>query len=154
MLMKILPVRVEKRRQGGARLVPVSGSGLRTVFKLLKSGTTVAMMADQEPTLGQGQFAPFYGVETLTGVIVPRLAQRTSAPVIFGTCERRKGGRYKVHVFMADEEIYSRDMRKALSALNRGIEKCIEVNTAQNLWAYKRFRNRPEGSASFYKKDV
>ena len=142
---------IEKRRRGGATLVPASSAGLRTMFKLLKKGRSVALVVDQEPTLGEGQFAPFYGIETLTGVLLPRMAQRTGAPVMFGVCERRKGGRYRVHFFMAEEAIYSTDMREALTSINQSLEQCIEVASAQNLWAYKRFRNRPEGEKSFYK---
>ena len=143
---------LEKRRRGGATMVPASGSGLRTLFKLLKTGRTVGLAPDQEPTLGEGQFAPFFGIETLTGVLLPRLAQRTGAPVIYATCERRKGGRYRVHLFKADEAIYDQDMRTALTAVNRDIKQCIEIDTEQYLWAYKRFRNRPEGGRSFYKR--
>jgi len=143
---------LEKRRRGGATLVPATGAGLRTMFKLLKSGRTVGLIPDQEPTLGEGQFAPFCGIEASTGVLLPRLVQRTGAPVLFGTCERRKGGRYRVHMFKADEGIYDEDMRTALTAVNQGVEQCIEVDTGQYLWAYKRFRNRPDGSKSFYKR--
>ena len=142
---------LEKRRRNGAMMVPASGAGLRTMFKLLKERRAVALVVDQEPTLGEGQFAPFYGIETLTGVLLPRMAQRTGAPVVFATCERRKGGRYRVHLFRADEAIYSENMRAALTALNQGLEQCIEVDTTQYLWAYKRFRNRPEGEKPFYK---
>lgn len=143
---------VEKRRRGGAVLVPATGAGLRTMFKLLKEGKSIALVPDQEPTLGDGQFAPFYGIETLSGVLLPRMAKRTGAPVLFGIAERRKGGRYRVNLLNADEAIYSSDMREALTAVNRGIEQCIEVDTTQNLWAYKRFRNRPEGEDPFYKR--
>jgi KDO2-lipid IV(A) lauroyltransferase len=80
------------------------------------------------------------------------MAQRTGAPVLFATCERRKGGRYRIHIFKADEAIYDKDMRTALSAVNRGIEQCINVDSAQYLWAYKRFRNQPDGKTSLYKR--
>ena len=142
---------LEKRRRGGSTMVPASGAGLRAMLKLLKERRSVALVVDQEPTLGEGKFAPFYGIETLTGVLLPRMAQRTGATVVFGTCERCKGGRYRVHTFRADEAIYGKNMRAALTALNQGLEQCIEVDTTQNLWAYKRFRNRPEGEKPFYK---
>jgi KDO2-lipid IV(A) lauroyltransferase len=54
-------------------------------------------------------------------------------------------------LFKTDASIYSEDMREALTEVNRRIEQCIEVDTTQYLWAYKRFRNRPEGEKSFYK---
>ena len=143
---------LEKRRRAGAQLVPATSAGLRSIFKFLKSGNTVALLADQEPTLGEGQFAPYFGIETLTGVLVPRMAQRIGVTVLFVTCERYKGGRYRVHIFKADEAIYDKDMRVATTAVNHGIEQCIEVAPAQYLWAYKRFRNRPDGEKSLYKR--
>lgn len=143
---------LEKRRRGGATLVPATGAGLRTMFRLLKDGRTVGLAPDQEPTLGEGQFAPFFGIETLTGVLLPRLARRTGAPVLFGVCERIKGGRYRLKLFKPDDAILDSDMRKSLTAVNDAIERCIEVDTKQYLWAYKRFRNRPDGGKSFYKR--
>ena len=143
---------LEKRRRGGGVMVPATGSGLRAMFKYLKNGKTIGLAADQEPTLGEGQFAPFYGVEALTGVLMPRMAQRTGAAVFFATCERCKGGRYRVHLFKAGDDIYDKDMRKAVTAVNQGIEQCINVDITQYLWAYKRFRNQPDGKISLYKR--
>jgi len=142
----------DKRRRGGAEMVPATAAGLRQMFKLLKQGRYVALLPDQEPSRGSGEFAPFFGIEALTGVLLSRMARRTGAPVVFAVCERRKGGRYCVHLFKPDDSIYSENMREALTAVNQGIEKCIEVDREQYLWAYKRFRNRPEGEASFYKR--
>ena len=143
---------LEKRSRAGAEMVAATGKGLRRMYQLLKDGYYVALLPDQEPTGGGGQFAPLFGIEALTGVLLPRMAQRTGAPVVFAVCERRKGGRYCVHLFKADSSIYSKNMREALTEVNRGIERCIEIDTAQYLWAYKRFRNRPEGEPSFYKR--
>ena len=143
---------LEKRLRGGAEMVPATATGIRRMLKLLKAGYSVALLPDQEPTRGEGQFAPFFGVEALTGVLLPRMAQRTGADVVFAVCERRRGGRYCVHMFKTDESIYSENMREALTTVNRGIEQCIEVDTEQYLWAYKRFRKRPEGEKSFYRR--
>jgi len=142
----------EKRARAGAEMVAATGKGLRRMYQLLKEGYFVALLPDQEPTGGGGQFAPFFGIEALTGVLLPRMAQRTGAPVVFAVCERRKGGRYCVHLFTTDPSIYSEDMREALTEVNRRIEQCIEVDREQYLWAYKRFRNRPEGEKPFYKR--
>lgn len=143
---------LEKRRRSGANMIPANASGIRSMFKILKAGGLVALLPDQEPSGGEGQFAPFFGIEALTGVLLPRLARRTGAPVLFSVCERIKGGRYQVHFFKADESIYDEDMRIAATAVNRGIEDCIAVDTNQYLWAYKRFRNRPVGERPFYKR--
>lgn len=142
----------DKRRRGGAEMVPATGSGIKRMYSLLKKGFFVALLPDQEPTGGSGVFAPFFGVEALTGVLLQRMAQRTGAPVIFAVCERRKNGRYCVHLFKPDDSIYSENKREALTAVNHCIERCIEVDIAQYLWAYKRFRNRPEGEQSIYRR--
>lgn len=143
---------LESRRRAGAVLVPANSAGLRTMFKRLKNGETVALMVDQEPTLGEGEFAPFYGVEALTGVLLPRMAQRYNAAVLFACCERIEGGRYQVHIFAADEALYDPDMRVAAASANRGVERCIDVARSQNLWAYKRYRHRPDGGKSIYRR--
>lgn len=142
---------LEKRRRCGAQMAPANPAGLRAMFKTLKNGQAVGLLPDQEPTRGEGQFAPFFGVETLTGVLLPRMARRANVPVFFTVCVRTSGGRYRVHLFKADDCIYSDDMRAALTAVNHGIEQCVAVDTQQYLWAYKRFRNRPEGEPPFYK---
>jgi KDO2-lipid IV(A) lauroyltransferase len=43
---------IEKRRRGGADMVPATASGLRKMFKLLTDGHFVALLPDQEPTGG------------------------------------------------------------------------------------------------------
>ena len=68
---------LEKRARAGAEMVPATGQGLRRMYQLLKDGGFVALLPDQEPTGGGGQFAPFFGIEALTGVLLPRMAQRT-----------------------------------------------------------------------------
>ena len=140
------------RRRAGAEMVPATGAGIKRMYSLLKDGFFVALLPDQEPTGGSGVFAPFYGVDGLTGLLLARMAQRTGAPVVFAVCERRKGGRYCVHLFKASDLIYSEDKREALTEANRGVEKCIDVDREQYLWAYKRFRHRPEGEPSLYRR--
>jgi KDO2-lipid IV(A) lauroyltransferase len=142
---------LEKRRRAGAKVVPANAAGLRVLYKTIKAGGAIGILPDQEPTKGDGEFAPFYGIETLTGVLVPRVAQRTGTGVVFVLCARCAGGRYRLHFLPGDEAISSTDTRVALTALNKGIERTIEVDTTQYLWAYKRFRNRPEGEPPFYK---
>ena len=142
---------LSKRRRQGAKLVPATPSGLRAFYKVVKAGSPVGILPDQEPTQGDGVFAPFYGIETLTGVLVPRIAQTTGATVLFAVCLRLDNGRYQPHVLAADEAIYNPDMRTALTAMNKGIEEIIELDTTQYLWAYKRFRKRPPGAARIYK---
>lgn len=140
----------EMRKRSGATPVPTNRRGLKEIFRFLAERRTVGILPDQEPKRGEGRFAPFFGVPALTGVFVPRLARRTGAAVLFGFCVRGPGGRYRIHFHAAEEDLYSEDLDTALAALNRGVEKCIALDPAQYLWAYKRFRARPEGEERFY----
>jgi len=141
---------LEKRRRAGATIVPANAAGLRVLYKTIKAGGAIGILPDQEPTRGEGEFAPFYGIETLTGVLLPRIAHRTGTKVVFVLCKRCDGGRYRLHFLPTDQAISGQDTRAALTALNEGIERTIELDTTQYLWAYKRFRNRPEGEPPFY----
>lgn len=140
-----------KRKRLGAGMVPANRSGLRYIYKCINKGRTVAILPDQEPSAGQGRFAPFYGIHALTGVLAPRLIQRTGCLAMYAIGRRTANGRYQTHLLPVEDSIYSPDMDVALAAINRGVERCVEVDRAQYLWAYKRFKKRPEGEPDFYR---
>jgi len=140
-----------KRRRGGANLIPATVTGLRQLYAHIRAGKGAGVLPDQQPSGGQGQFAPFFGNQAFTGLLVPRLVQRTGCVVLMAACERLPGGRFRVTFMPADEGIYSADIPTALAALNRGVERVIALDPAQYLWSYKRFKTRPEGEGSFYK---
>ena len=141
---------LSRRRRGGGKLIPATASGLRKLYAHIRAGKGVGILPDQQPSTGQGRFAPFYGNQALTGVLVPRLVQRTDCRVIATVCERLEGGRFRVHFLPVDDAIHSPDMVTAMTAMNRAIEDCIAINPAQYLWSYRRFKAQPEGAEPFY----
>jgi len=140
----------EKRRRGGANLMPATPAGLRQLYAHIRAGGGAGILPDQQPSRGQGRFAPFYGHPALTGVLVPRLVQRTGCIVLASVCERLPAGRYRVHVLPVDDAIYSEDMVTSLTAVNRAVEECIKIDPAQYLWSYRRFKTQPPGEPDFY----
>ncbi len=141
----------EKRRRGGANLIPANATGLRRLYSHIRSGKGAGILPDQQPSRGQGRFAPFFGVPALTAVLAPRLVQRTHCHVLLVGCERRPGGLYRVHFIKANDDIYSSNLETALAAVNRDVERIIAIDPAQYLWSYKRFKARPEGAAPMYR---
>ena len=141
---------LERRSRGGANMLPANAKGIRTLFAHLRNGKGGGILPDQEPSRGQGRFAPFFGVPALTGVLVPRIARKTGCKVYFSVAERRPGGRYRVHVIPADEAIGGDDLETALAAVNHDVERCIAIDPAQYLWSYRRFKTQPEGEPPFY----
>jgi KDO2-lipid IV(A) lauroyltransferase len=120
--------------------VRAEGAGVRTLFKRLGAGGTVGILPDQRPREGEGVFAPFFGEEALTMVLLPRLAARTGATVLFSFAERLpEGAGFRIHVLPAPKGIDSTDLDVACAALNRGVEQCAERAFTQYQWHYKRF---------------
>ncbi|MET0935015.1 MAG: lipid A biosynthesis acyltransferase [Luteibacter sp.] len=120
--------------------VRAEGAGVRTLFKRLGAGGTVGILPDQRPREGEGVFAPFFGVDALTMVLLPRLAARTGATVLFSFAERLpEGAGFRIHVLPAPEGIASADLEVACAALNRGVEQCAERAFTQYQWHYKRY---------------
>ncbi len=120
--------------------VRADGAGVRTLYKRLAAGRTVGILPDQKPRAGEGEFAPFFGRDALTMVLLPRLAARTGATVLFSFAERlADGAGYRVHLLQAPETIVDTDLTVACSALNQGVQNCVELAFAQYQWQYKRY---------------
>lgn len=143
---------LERRQRFGIRMAATDIRGLKRVYQELKGGGVVIQLPDQNPSVGQGRFAPFFGVPALTGVLAPRLIQRTGCRVVFMACSRSGPGHYRMHFLPAEAAVYAPDPDESLAAINRGVEQCIVIDPAQYLWAYKRYKSRPEGEAPFYQR--
>ena len=125
--------------------VRADGAGVRALYKRLSSGGVVGILPDQQPKRGEGQFAPFFGVEADTMVLLPRIAQRTGASVLFAFAERLpKGAGFRIHFRSAPSGIADPDLRVACSALNRGVQECVQLAFTQYQWTYKRWADRPD----------
>jgi KDO2-lipid IV(A) lauroyltransferase len=120
--------------------VRADGAGVRTLYKRLAAGHTVGILPDQKPRAGEGEFAPFFGRDALTMVLLPRLAARTGATVLFAFAERlAHGAGYRVHLLPAPETIVDPNLTVACSALNQGVQNCVDLAFAQYQWQYKRY---------------
>jgi len=120
--------------------VRADGAGVRTLYKRLAAGGTVGILPDQKPRAGEGQVAPFFGREALTMVLLPRLAARTGATVLYAFAERLpRGAGYRIHLLPAPPELTDPALEVACTALNRGVQACVELAFTQYQWQYKRF---------------
>jgi len=120
--------------------VRADGAGVRTLYKRLAAGGTVGILPDQKPRAGEGQFAPFFGRQALTMVLLPRLAARTGATVLFAFAERLpRGAGYRIHLLPAPPGLADADLGIACCALNQGVQNCVELAFAQYQWQYKRY---------------
>lgn len=120
--------------------VRAEGTGVRALYRRLGAGGVVGILPDQQPRRGEGVTAPFFGVPTPTMVLLPRLAERTGASVLFAFAERLpRGAGYRLHFVPAPAGIADPDLDIACAALNRGVETCVRRAFAQYQWTYKRW---------------
>jgi KDO2-lipid IV(A) lauroyltransferase len=127
-------------------LVPAEGNAMRPLWKALKAGGVVGITPDQQPKLGAGEFAPFFGRAALTQSLIPRLAERSGAAVLFAYAERRGDGRFDLHFEPAPKALGTDDIAAATAAMNAGVEAIARRDFRQYQWTYKRFTLRPPGS--------
>ena len=133
------------------RQVRAEGPAVRQLWKVLKDGGVTGILPDQQPKLGDGEFAPFFGVQALTMTLVSRLAERTGATVLFAWCERSGPNlEFALHLEPAPAQIADPDPKVAVAALNGIVERIARRDLAQYQWTYKRYGARPEGSGEPY----
>ena len=139
------------RSADNIRQVRAEGPAVRQLWKVLKGGGAVGILPDQQPKLGDGEFAPFFGIQALTMTLVSRLAERTGATVLFAWCERTGTDlEFALHVEPAPPGIADPDPVVAATVLNGMVERIARRDPAQYQWTYKRYGARPEGSGEPY----
>jgi len=142
------------RERGGAHLVPTDAGGVRALLKALRQGGLVGILPDQDPGLDVGVFAPFFGHPANTMVLLPKLARKSGATVLFVYSERLPRGRgFRLHIRPAPAGIDDADLTLAAASLNQGVEACVRALPEQYQWGYKRFKGRPAGMPDFYSRE-
>jgi len=139
------------RERFGARMVPTTLTGVRTLYQTLHDGGIVGVLPDQEPGTGNPVFAPFLGVPANTMGLVSKLMARTRAEAVYVYFTRLPSGRgFEVHFSPASTAVGDDDLRIATQSLNEGVEVCVKRHPEQYQWGYKRFRTRPPGESAIY----
>jgi Kdo2-lipid IVA lauroyltransferase/acyltransferase len=138
------------RNRSSATMVPANRRGVTELVKTLKAGGCIVMLPDQEPERESGDFAPFFGIETLTVSLVHGLATKTNAQLLLVNAKRLQDGSGFDVVFRDANAVNTSNLRQSLAAMNALIESAVREIPAQYQWEYKRFKRRPQGKADFY----
>lgn len=147
----IEPLIKKGRERYGAELVALDNTGLKYLLRSLRQGRPIGILPDQEPDPDAGVFADFLGIPANTMTLLPRLAAKSNAHLTFLVIERKPKGRgYRVHNVPPEPGIKSTDIHIATRALNRTVERCIEIDPRQYCWSYRRFRWLPDGGRRDY----
>ena len=131
------------RERLGVKLVPADGQGIRAMLKALKNNELICILPDQEPSHGDGVYAPFFKIKAYCMILISRLAKKTDATVLIIYSKRLKNGEGYEVVFAPLEEINTGTVEESVNYLNIEMEKSICEIPEQYQWSYKRFRTQP-----------
>ena len=125
--------------------------GLRSVIRVVKSGKPFYFLPDMDFGLRDAIFSPFFGVPTATITTLPRLAKLAKAAVI-PVITRQVGDGYVVRFYPEWENYPTGDVEADVRRMNSFIEDRVREMPEQYFWAHKRFKTRPPGEPSPYKR--
>jgi Kdo2-lipid IVA lauroyltransferase/acyltransferase len=125
--------------------------GLRSIIRVIKSGKPFYFLPDMDFGPRDAIFSPFFGVPTATITTLPRLAKLTGAAVI-PVVTRQVGEGYVVRFYPLWHDYPSGDVEADVRRMNAFIEDRVREMPEQYFWAHKRFKTRPPGEPSPYRR--
>jgi len=138
------------RTRFGLRLVE-HNRALTALVRLIKSGTPLYYLPDQDAGRRNAVFSPFFGIPTATFAVLGRLAALTDAVVIPCYTRQRSWGRgYETVLAPPLAGFPSGDPLEDTRRMNAVIEEAVRATPEQYFWVHKRFKTRPEGEPRFY----
>jgi len=149
------PVMEANLYQRGVEKYPINlfhRKDIRNMLEKLADNGTVFISPDQDFGVSRGAFVSFFGIPTATITTIPQYARQTNAQVmLFSAYRDEKNG--AVIEFEPVLENYPTDDDVAdTQRWSDWLEEKIRLHPADYLWMHKRFKTRPDGEASFYKR--
>lgn len=133
------------RERLSATLVPTDSTGVKAIFKTLKSGGFTVILPDHVPDKNGGEIVPFFGIPTMTGTLTTKLAQKTGCALVGLACIKGKEG-FEIFCYdLTDPNLYDKNDIIATTALNNSMQMMINEHFAHYMWGYRRFKTTPFG---------
>lgn len=131
------------RRKPGITVLD-RGAGARSLVEVLRAGTAVGILIDQDTPAVESGFFDFMGVQAMTPTGPARLAVRLGVPVVPLHIRRRRDGTHEVII---GPEIEASGADALTLALNGEIARWVEDDPSQWIWFHDRWSRRPPGGA-------
>ncbi len=126
---------------------------MRGLIRALRRGQVVWYAPDQDYGRRYSVFAPFFGQPAATITVLSRLAAMTGAAVLPATNRARTDGRgYIIRIDPPLTAFPSGDDAADAARINQILEQRIREAPEQYYWVHRRFKTRPEGEASPYRR--
>lgn len=126
---------------------------IRDMLVKLKAGRhAVAIVPDQDFGVKRGTFIPFFGIPTATITTIPQYAEQTGAQVLLFSAYWEDNA-CVVEIEPVLKNYPSGDDVADTQVWSDWLERKIREHPEAYLWMHKRFKTRPDGEVSFYKKN-
>jgi Kdo2-lipid IVA lauroyltransferase/acyltransferase len=127
----------DQRATTNLSTAPTNLAGVKQLMRVLKGGGAIAILPDQVPGLGEGEWSNFFGQQAYTMTLPGRLSQTTGAPIVLVACERLpRGSGWRLHF----RPMSSVPEGQTSQAINDAMQALILEFPTQYLWGYNRFR--------------
>ncbi len=141
----------KKRVRFGNQHIFSRQQGLRPIVKGLREGRPFFYLPDQDQTVKDGAFIPFFGVPAATITTVPRLVAMTGATVVPCITRLLPGSAgYVLTFYPAWKNYPTGDDIADTRRMNEFIEQRVLEMPEQYFWLHKRFKTRPPGEKGLY----
>lgn len=128
---------------------------VRAMLKVLRAGRAIWYAPDQDYGRKQSIFVPLFGVPAATVTATTKFARLGKARVVPFTQQRlADGSGYRLVVHPPLEDFPGESEEADCLRINRWIEQVVRECPEQYLWAHRRFKTRPEGEASLYRREA
>ncbi|NCF43542.1 MAG: LpxL/LpxP family Kdo(2)-lipid IV(A) lauroyl/palmitoleoyl acyltransferase [Proteobacteria bacterium] len=131
----------------------IERSDMRQIIKRLKAGRAMWYAADQDYGRKHSVFAAFFNIPTATITVSSRLAERNQSPTLMLHQLRDiENQTWTLRFSPILEGFGLGDNESDAARLNEMLEQSVRDVPDQYLWVHRRFKTRPDGEDSFYRK--
>lgn len=141
------------RERHNADATAIEREDVRAMLKVLRQGRAIWYAPDQDYGAKQSLFAPLFGQSAATVTATTKFARLGRAKVVPMTQERLSNGRgYKLCIHPPLDDFPGESELCDCIRINRWVEQVVSAKPEQYLWAHRRFKTRPEGEPSLYRR--
>jgi KDO2-lipid IV(A) lauroyltransferase len=127
-------------------------AGLKPLIRYIREGRPFYYLPDQDMGERASIFVPFFGIPAATVTALSRIAKSTNAVVIPCVARiRSDNAGWEAHLYPPLENFPTDDPEADARRMNQEIERWVREMPGQYMWAYRRFKTRPNNEPSLYK---
>ncbi|MCP5111418.1 MAG: lysophospholipid acyltransferase family protein, partial [bacterium] len=140
---------VERYRTLSGNRVIEKKDGARGILRALSRNEAVGILIDQNSSLDEGVFVPFFGTPACSNTGFAKIAARSGATVIPGfALWSAEENRYILRFYPPME--MTGDAADDTRRLHARLEEVIREHPNQWLWIHRRWKTRPPGEPEIY----